>query len=440
MRTKLGSKFSLLFVAFAVMLAIPAVVLADNIVDDLDGSAASKTITTGESFTNNYWIVANAGGGGSTDPQAGCNASDSSPAHVTINAPADVTVTYPNDGTDLTFTKCKEGSNNNSQAVTFTSNKAGTYNITASVSDTGTGGYNTNPASFTLTVNAPSGGGGGGTTDTTAPTIDYVLNPASPDGQNGWYKSNVSLTWNVVENESTASLVKTGCEDQNITSDQQETTYSCSATSDGGSAGPVEVKIKRDATKPTNVQFSGGPADGASYDFGDVPAAPTGCTADDATSGFASCNVTGYSTAVGNQTLTATAADNAGNKETKTLSYTVVAWTLKGFYPPVDMGIHNTMKAGQTVPLKFEIFKTVSGTELTDTSVIKTFTQKINCTTTGGVDAIEEFATGNTALRYDTTSGQFIFNWKSLKTPGTCYRDTMTTQDGSSISADFTLK
>src|SRR5215208_1139622 len=41
MRTKLGSKFSLLFVAFAVMLAIPAVVLADALEADADDLVAA---------------------------------------------------------------------------------------------------------------------------------------------------------------------------------------------------------------------------------------------------------------------------------------------------------------------------------------------------------------------------------------------------------------
>ena len=62
---------------------------------------------------------------------------------------------------------------------------------------------------------------------------------------------NVSLTWTVTEPESPASLEKTGCVDQTITADQSATTYSCSASSDGGEAGPVNVSIKRDGTVPT---------------------------------------------------------------------------------------------------------------------------------------------------------------------------------------------
>ena len=166
----------------------------------------------------------------------------------------------------------------------------------------------------TLVVNAPT------PTDTTPPVITHTLNPANPDGANQWYKSNVSLTWSVTDPES--AVTKTGCVDQNITSDQQATNYSCSATSAGGSSGPVTVSIKRDATPPTNIQFVGGPAANGSYAFGNVPAEPT-CTATDATSTMDTCVVAGYSNAVGNQTLIATATDKASNQATQTRTYTV---------------------------------------------------------------------------------------------------------------------
>ena len=77
--------------------------------------------------------------------------------------------------------------------------------------------------------------------DPTAPTIDATRTPTDPDGLNGWYTSDVTLAWDVKEPQSPNSLVKTGCVDQSITADQAEETYSCSATSAGGSAGPVDV-------------------------------------------------------------------------------------------------------------------------------------------------------------------------------------------------------
>jgi len=120
--------------------------------------------------------------------------------------------------------------------------------------------------------------------DPSAPVIDYLLSPASPDGSNGWYNGNVTLTWTVTEDESPNSLVKTGCVDQNITADQPETPYSCSASSAGGSAGPVSVSIKRDGTAPSvaYTSASGTPGDNGWY----TSAVTATFTATDLLSGF----------------------------------------------------------------------------------------------------------------------------------------------------------
>jgi hypothetical protein len=355
--------------------------------------------------------------------------------------------------------------------------------------------------------------------DGSVPTIGYTLNPTTPDGTNQWYKSDVTLKWNVADADSPNSLQKTGCADQNITSDQTEQTYSCAATSAGGSAGPTEVSIKRDATAPTasatasatpaknangwysstvtvdfdgsdatseiatctgdavlsgeganqsasgtctdnagnvsaqatasginidltdpNVTLVGGPADGASYYYGFVPAAPT-CNANDALSGLdGACGVTGYGTILGSHEVTASAKDLAGNTASDSHTYTVLAWTMKGFYQPVDMGeVFNTVKAGSTVPLKFEIF--AGSTELTNTASVQSFVQsKIACDGTAPVDDIEFTTTGGTSLRYDATAGQFVQNWQTPKLPGACYRVTMTANDGSKLIANFKLK
>jgi hypothetical protein len=196
-------------------------------------------------------------------------------------------------------------------------------------------------------------------------------------------------------------------------------------------------------SEPT-ISFAGDITDGASYFFGSVPAQPT-CTAaypDGITTGL-SCDVSGYSTAVGEYTLIATATDEAGNTFVKpeTLSYTVLGWTLNGFYQPVDMnGIYNLAKGGSTIPLKFEIFAGV--TELTDTAAVKSLKPtQTTCSATAQTDDIEVLSTASsTVVRYDTTAGQFIYNWKTPRVAGVCYRFTVTTQDGSSLQALFQLK
>jgi hypothetical protein len=42
--------------------------------------------------------------------------------------------------------------------------------------------------------------------DPSAPAIGYTLTPASPDGLNGWYVSDVTLAWSVNEPQSPNSL------------------------------------------------------------------------------------------------------------------------------------------------------------------------------------------------------------------------------------------
>jgi hypothetical protein len=114
-------------------------------------------------------------------------------------------------------------------------------------------------------------------------------------------------------------------------------------------------------------------------------------------------------------------------------------YTLKGFYAPVDMGdTFNSVKGGSTVPLKFEVFW--GDTEQTDVAVVGGFNVvPVPCETGDVIAPIEFTTTGGTSLRYDTTAGQFIQNWKTPKTTG-CYKATVTTTDGSSLVAYFKVK
>ena len=128
--------------------------------------------------------------------------------------------------------------------------------------------------------------------------------------------------------------------------------------------------------------------------------------------------VSGTATAVGTHTVTAIGEGQRWEHESASATYDVLAWTLNGFYQPVDMnGVYNTVKGGSTVPLKFEVF--AGSTELTATSVVKSFTQApVTCESTVGTDDIEFTTTGGTSLRYDTTAGQFVQNWQTPKSPG----------------------
>jgi hypothetical protein len=277
--------------------------------------------------------------------------------------------------------------------------------------------------------------------DLTAPTISAAVTPARP--ASGW--------WNIASGAPTVTYTcgDTGgsgissCTTPHTFPQGEDQTHQGTAVDNAGNTATAGVtNVDVDLTTP-ELTWTSAIQDGDSYYFGSVPAEPT-CSAADALSGPNGCVVSGYSTSVGGHTLTATAHDKAANVHSDTRGYNVLAWTLKGFYQPVDMGqVLNTVKGGSTVPLKFEVF--AGPTELTDTSVVQSFTYAlINCSAvdaTASEDPIETVTSGSTVLRYDSTGGQFIQNWQTPKnSAGKCYRVTLRTDDNSSIIAYFKMK
>lgn len=158
--------------------------------------------------------------------------------------------------------------------------------------------------------------------DTTPPGI--VPNIAGTAGANGWYTSNVQLTWTVADPESRITS-KSGCGSVSVTADTAGVTYTCSATSRGGSASK-SVTIKRDTRAPTATVSA--PASGASYALNRAVNANYTCA--DTTSGVASCAGPVANGAVvdtaspGAKSFAVTATDNAGKTYTRTVSYTVL--------------------------------------------------------------------------------------------------------------------
>lgn len=277
-------------------------------------------------------------------------------------------------------------------------------------------------------------------TDTAAPATTLTWSPAEPDGDNGWYRTAPSFTLDARDAFGVASTQYrlddgewTAYPGTPVTVDQQGThrvSYRSTDTS-GNAEEPKAATVKVDTVAP-RAEFDA--TIGIAY-FGSVPPAPR-CTGTDATSGPAGCVVSGYSTAVGTHTLTATATDAAGNVGTATQTYTVLPWTLKGFYSPIDTGVVNTVKAGSTVPMKFEAF--VGDTELTDPALVTMNAKQVACATGAPTAEVEVLSSGATGLRY--ADGQFQYNWKTPATPGACYAVTATTRDGSSLTALFKLR
>jgi hypothetical protein len=154
--------------------------------------------------------------------------------------------------------------------------------------------------------------------DSTPPVVTPVTSPAAPNGANGWFRSDVGLTWNVAAGSPIAS--RSSCGPQSVTADTA-VAFTCSATSLGGTTNQP-VTIKRDVSPPTAPAISGISA--GSFSAAALPAQSSiGCSASDPTSGVDSCVVTGFSAVPGPHVLTATATNNAGLTSSSTLAYSL---------------------------------------------------------------------------------------------------------------------
>jgi hypothetical protein len=185
--------------------------------------------------------------------------------------------------------------------------------------------------------------------DSTPPAVAPVLSPAAPDGANGWYHSNVSVSWNVSDPDSPVGS-QTGCAAQTVSSDGVAT-LPCSALSAGGTT-DAPLTIQRDSVPPAPPTFSGIAA--TTYALAAVPpAGAVGCTSSDATSGIASCVVSGYSATPGTHTLTATAVDRSGLSTTSALTYAVLPRPLaaSGLALPKTVRIATLRKSGLPVTI-----------------------------------------------------------------------------------------
>ncbi len=125
-----------------------------------------------------------------------------------------------------------------------------------------------------------------GPADATPPVIQP--NVAGNVGTNGWYVSDVQISWTVTDGESAISS-SSGCDSSSVTSDTGGVTFTCTATSAGGTS-TKSVSIKRDTAPPTLSFGSVTPAPAANGWYGEDVSIPF--TASDAMSGV-------YSTSTG---------------------------------------------------------------------------------------------------------------------------------------------
>lgn len=159
------------------------------------------------------------------------------------------------------------------------------------------------------------------TRDNTPPVIAAEVQGIQ--GDNGWYTSNVTVAWNISDYESRIRN-KSGCDTVSLSTDTSGVTYTCTATSRGGTASQ-SVTIKRDTTPPNATIII--PGNGATYTQGQTIVANYNCS--DSTSRVSECTGTAANgtsinlTTSGTRNFSVNSVDRAGNSSITSISYTV---------------------------------------------------------------------------------------------------------------------
>ena len=266
-----------------------------------------------------------------------------------------------------------------------------------------------------------------GTPPVITPSVSGTL------GNNGWYRSDVTVSWSVTDAES--AVTSAPCAPTTISADTPSQDVTCSATSAGGTSSQT-VTIKRDATAPSLA-----PAVGPNPVLlnGSATATPN---ATDALSGVASSSCGTLNTAtVGSKSVSCSATDNAGNSASASATY-AVTYQFVGFSGSVlGGGVLNMAKAGQNIPLKWRLLDAAGApvTNLTAATVAVTVAN-LACgagTTTAGALAAAAGGGGGSALR-NLGDGYYQYNWSTPKSyANTCKTMRLSLGEGTTHDALF---
>jgi len=125
------------------------------------------------------------------------------------------------------------------------------------------------------------------------------------------------------------------------------------------------------------------------------------------------------------------------------LAFTHDSYTFSGFLGPFNGSgpIITAGKAGRIFPLRWQL-TSKAGAYVTSLSAIHTITTKrVACDTLTPTTTVIDLATapGNSGLRYDSQTNQYLLNWQSPSQPG-CYTLTLTLDTKQTFEAYFNLK
>ncbi len=243
--------------------------------------------------------------------------------------------------------------------------------------------------------------------DITAPVVTPTVTGTL--GNNGWYVSDVTVTWTTSDPESSIGSA-TGCGITTLTSDTVGTTVTCSATNGAGLTTSSSVTVKIDKTAPT-ISGSRTPAPNANgWNNTDVFVSFS-CA--DSVSGIAACSGdTTVSTEGAGQSVTGTAIDFAGN----TSSATVGNINIDKTAPTISItSPSGSYVLGQPVAASYSCTDALSGAD----TCVGTVASGSNIDTASiGAKSFSVNATdaaGNTASA--STNYSVVYNWCGFKQP-----------------------
>lgn len=366
-----------------------------------------------------------------------CDATTASPVTVNIGVPAGVTASPAS----LVFTNC-----GTRQAVSFSA-APGVYPIPAVTWVDNSGSYGVNTTAFELTVAQVQG--------PNLPVVNEVVNSApvveisSVDVKNGTVEGNttggafVGFSASAVDEED--GVLPVSCD---ATSGQffglGSNAVTCTATDKNGATGSATFEFSVVDTTAPSVHVPADIFEKAQTAKGNgVRFAVTATDIVDPSPEVSCSDQTGRRVVsgdifLGTNDVTCTAWDATGNGAAGAFG-TDVLFDFLGFYQPIDISVRNAMKAGSTAPMKFRISDGKGG-YIGDLSAVVMGSSRSYACNTAPEDTLEEYATGGTALRYDTTAQQYIFNWQSPKQPGSCWQVKLMLADGTARYATFGLK
>lgn len=278
---------------------------------------------------------------------------------------------------------------------------------------------------------------------TTTATLSGTL------GNNGWYKSDVTITLNATDDDSGVQTTEYSFDEITwnlysepivVSTEGEQTIYYRSTDNEGNVESTKSQSYKIDKTAP--VISIENPQDLFSYLLNQTVLASW--QVQDAVSDVSSVVATkqnGESIdtgSVGEKDFNVCAQDFAGNENCGTSIY-YVTYSFCGFSQPVNTDGSSIFKLGKTVPVKF-CLKDANGNVVANATA-KIFLSKISDSVSGSeIEGTSTSAatTGN-LFRFDQTDQQYIFNLATNDLTKGTWRIIVDLGDGSSRSVNISL-